>query len=74
MVTTIQVNENTLELLKKIKQEFEAQSYDEAINRVVIERTKGESMAGSLKKYFKNQSYKEVVKELQNERRKSDRF
>ncbi len=74
MVTTIQVNENTLQLLKKIKLELSVQSYDEAIKKVVIERTKGESMAGSLKKYFKNKSSKELLKELQNERRKSDRF
>lgn len=74
MVTTIQVNERTLEILKKLKQELRAKSYEEAIGRIFIERNRGESMAGSLKKYAGKQTLKQILKELQNERHKSDRF
>jgi hypothetical protein len=74
MVTTIQVDERTLMLLKKLKQEFNTKSYGEAINHMVIHRSKEKSMAGSLAKYYKNESTKEMVKELQAERRKSDRI
>ena len=74
MVTTIQVNERTLELLKKLKERYNAQSYDETINKVIVEKTKRKSMAGSLKKYLKNESLKEILTELQNERRKSGRY
>ena len=79
MVTTIQVDENTLLLLKKLKEELNAYSYDEAINKIAGERSKNyakkHSMAGSLKKYYKKgETLKDILKELQNERRKSDRF
>jgi predicted CopG family antitoxin len=74
MVTTIQIGEKTMEMLKKLKERHNAQSYDETINKIVIEKTKEKSMGGSLKKYFKNESLKEVLKELQNERRKSNRY
>ena len=76
MVTTIQINEQTLEILKKLKEEIQAKSYDETINKIVINRVKEKykSMGGSLKKYYKNKSLKEILDELQKERRKSDRF
>ena len=76
MVTTIQVNERTLLLLKKLKEELQAKSYEEAIIKVANQRTKvKESMAGSLKKYIKNsQKTKEIIKEIQDDRRKSNRF
>lgn len=74
MVTTIQVDENTLLLLKKLKEELNASSYDEAITKIAMKKTKKKSMAGSLAKYYKNTSLKEIIKELQDERRKSDRF
>ncbi len=74
MVTTIQVDEKTLLLLKTIKEELKASSYDEAITKLAMKRMKKKSMAGSLAKYYKNTSLKEILKELQNERRKSDRF
>ena len=74
MVTTIQINEQTLELLRKIKEEVQAKSYEEAIKKIIIDRTKKKSMAGSLAKYYKNKSLKEILKELQDDRRKSDRF
>jgi hypothetical protein len=75
MVTTIQVDEKTILLLKKLKEELAASSYDEAITKIVIKYIKPkESMAGSLRKYYKNYSREEMVKELKMERRKFDRF
>src|SRR3989344_1946438 len=58
MVTTIQINEQTLGLLKRIKEETKAKSYDEAINKIVINsaKEKYKSIGGSLKKYYKNKS------------------
>jgi|GEM_PF-2246807 len=73
--TTIQVDEKTLLLLKKLKQEYGVSSYGEAI---VISATKNAnqvSMAGCLKKYLKKgETTKDILRELQEERRKSDRF
>lgn len=75
MVTTIQVNEQTLELLKKLKRELNVHSYGEAIQKITIKSLKPKkSFAGSLKKYYKNYSSEQMLKELQEERRKSDRF
>ena len=75
MVTTIQINEKTLMLLKKLKEEFEAKSYEEAITKLAMQRTAGKSMAGSLAKYLKRgETVQDIVKELQEERRKGDRF
>ena len=74
MPTTIQISETTLELLKKLKQELNAPSYDEAIVEITTQRTAKKSMAGSLAKYYKNQSIKNILKDLQDERRKGDRF
>lgn len=76
MVTSIQVDEKTLLLLKKLKEELNTQSYDETINKIVIQRTKEKfkSIGGSLKKYYKNKPLKEILNELQKERRESDRF
>src|SRR3989344_4861247 len=74
MVTTIQVEEKTLLLLKKLKESLDASSYDEAITKIAIKHMKPEkSMAGSLGKYFKNYSTEKMVKEMQEERRKFDR-
>mgnify|MGYP001562358271 FL=1 len=72
--TPIQVNEYTLMLLKKLKDELNARSYDDAINKLAVQRIKKKSMAGSLAKYYKNYSMEKMVRELQEERRKSDRF
>jgi len=49
MPTTIQVNENTLKVLRKIKDETNSSSYDEAINKLVMSRDK-ESLSGFLGK------------------------
>ena len=74
MVTTIQIHETTLELLKKIKGETNAHSYDEAIKKIVIARTKNESLAGSLKGYMGKDSLKKILKDLRDMRNESDRF
>ena len=75
MVTTIQVDEKTILLLKKLKVSLDVSSYDEAITKIAIKYMKPEkSMAGSLGKYYKNYSTEKMVKELKEERRKLDRF
>ncbi|MBI3334350.1 hypothetical protein HYZ97_02595 [Candidatus Pacearchaeota archaeon] len=75
MVTTIQVDEKTLLILKKLKEALEASSYDEAINKIAIRHLKpNKSMAGSLKRYLKDENLKEILKELKEERRKSGRY
>ncbi len=72
MVTTIQVNEKTIMLLKKLKQELEVSSYDDAINKIAIKCLKPEiSMAGSLKKYVGKLSKQDI---LHNLRDKNDRI
>jgi hypothetical protein len=74
MATTIQVSHRTLALLKKLKEQMNASSYEEAIEKVVFEKTRQKSMAGALKKYFKNENAETMAKSLQKERRKSDRL
>lgn len=75
MVTSIQIDERTLLLLKKLKQELNASSYDEAIVKIAVQRTKGKSVGGSLRKYLKKgETLANIIKELQEERRKSDRL
>ena len=51
MYTTIQVKESTMQMLKSLKEEKKAKSYDEAIRRVLKEQRKArfESMRGTLK-------------------------
>ena len=66
MVTTIQLNENTLRLLKKLKEEVEAKSYEEVIKKIIMERTKKESMAGYLGKKYGLLSRKEILKGLRD--------
>ena len=65
MVTTIQINERTLVLLKKLKEEMNALSYDEAINRMVLKKE------NSIKGIFGRKSTKQI---LNNLRDKNDRF
>lgn len=66
MHTTIQIDEKTLRILKKIKKEKNASSYDEAINRLVLSR-KNESLAGFLGK----RPIKDLLGDLRN---KNERF
>lgn len=74
MVTTIQVDERTLLLLKKLKQELKAVSYDEAITKIALQRSNKENIGGILKNNYKKDSLKKILRELQEERRNSDRF
>ena len=72
MVTTIQVDEKTILLLKKLKEHLEASSYDEAITMIAIKYIKPQkSMAGSLKKYTGKLSRNEILKDLRD---KDDRL
>lgn len=72
MVTTIQVDEKTIYLLKKLKEQLDAVSYDEAINKIAIKCLKPEvSMAGSLKKYSPKLSKADILKDLKE---KNDRL
>jgi hypothetical protein len=67
MVTTIQVDEKTILLLKKLKRELEASSYDETINKIAIKCLKPDkSMAGSLKKYIGKLSRNEILNNLKD--------
>ncbi len=67
MVTTIQVSEKMLMMLKKLKEQMQASSYEEAMERIVVERTKPKSLAGFLGK----KTTKEILKGLKD---KNDRF
>lgn len=71
MVTTIQLNEHTLHLLKKLKEEVRAKSYEQAIRKVIMERTRKGSMAGYLGKKYGKMSRKEILIDLRDEH---DRF
>ncbi|MEK6829482.1 MAG: hypothetical protein AABY15_05095 [Nanoarchaeota archaeon] len=72
MVTTIQVDEKTILVLKKLKEMLNASSYDDAITRMAIKHMKPEkSMAGSLKKYTGKLSRKDILKDLRD---KDDRI
>ncbi|MBI2044997.1 hypothetical protein HYT23_02985 [Candidatus Pacearchaeota archaeon] len=72
MVTTIQVDEKTILLLKKLKEQLEASSYDEAITKVAIRHMKPQkSMAGSLKRYTGALSKEDILKDLRD---KNDRI
>ena len=60
MPTTIQLQDKTLEILRKIKLETHAQSYDEAINKLFKGSLKKESMAGFLGKKHLQSILKDV--------------
>ena len=65
MVTTIQVDEKTILLLKRLKQELDVSSYDDAINKIAMKCLKPEkSLAGSLRKYVKELSKEEILNDL----------
>ena len=65
MPTTIQINERTLKILKKIKSETNSSSYDEAINKLAL--SVKESLAG----YLGKMPSKKLLKDLRD---KNDRF
>ena len=62
MTTTIQINKKTLLLLKKLKEETKSSSYDEAINKITIERVRKKSLAGFLGKM----TVREILKNLRD--------
>ena len=67
MKTTIQINQNTLELLKKVKDDTSSNSYDEVINKIIIRNLNKESLFG----YLGKRNRKFILKELRD---KHDRF
>ena len=67
MKTTIQINQSTLELLKKVRDNTQSSSYDEAIKKVILKNINKESLYG----YLGKKSKKEILKGLRD---KSDRF
>lgn len=67
MATTIQVESETLELLRRFKESRNAKSYDEAVRRMMAEALPKKSMWGSLGK----KSKKEILEGLRD---KSDRL
>ena len=62
MTTTIQIQDETLELLKKVKEENHASSYDEAIRKIVILQVKEKSMGG----YLGSRPSKQLMKGLRD--------
>lgn len=67
MPTTIQIGEHTLKILKKIKDETQSSSYDEAINKIVVGSGKKVSLAG----YLGRRNIKEILMGLRD---KNERF
>ncbi|MEK6942275.1 MAG: hypothetical protein AABW85_05450 [archaeon] len=66
MATTIQVKETTLELLKRVRKNTNASSYDEAINKLA-KKVMNKSMAGTLARK-KHYSKDEILRGLRDER------
>ena len=66
MPTTIQIEDRTLKILKKVKEETNAYSYDEAINKIIAARVK-EYLGG----YLGKRPVKEILRDLRDEK---DRF
>jgi ABC-type oligopeptide transport system ATPase subunit len=69
-LTTIQVNATTLLLLKKLKEEMKAASYEEAITKFVAKNRVKKSMAGYLGKFLTQKEKEEI---LRDDRREEER-
>jgi predicted CopG family antitoxin len=67
MVTTIQIQDTTLQILKRVKAETQSRSYDDAITKLVAKKATTTSLAGFLGKL----PMKEIMKDLRD---KDDRF
>ena len=70
-ITTIQVDENVLALLQKLKQEYKASSYGEVIVKTLNNNQKNKSLAGYLGNLL---SKKEKGEIMHDDRRDSERF
>ncbi len=66
MPTTIQIQDRTLEILRKLKYETNSSSYDETIKKLAISSGKKESLAG----YLGRKPAKFIMKDLRD---KNDR-
>lgn len=64
MATTVQVAQETLELLKRFKGSRKAKSYDEAVRKMLVEAWPKESMWGVLGK----KTMKQIMEGLRDER------
>ena len=69
MPSTIQVEKDTMELLKNLKNAYKTKTYDDVINQLVRKKV-SPSMFGKLAKK-KKYTMKEILKGLRDE---SDRF
>ena len=67
MVTTIQIQDRTLEMLRKVKDETKSASYDEAIKKIILR----EQNKGSFFGYLGKKTRKEILRGLRD---KNDRF
>ncbi|MEK6961285.1 MAG: hypothetical protein AABX47_09010 [Nanoarchaeota archaeon] len=65
MSTTIQISDNTIDVLKRIRQQLNASSYDEAIQQILRDARRQKSMYGYLGKTV---SKKELLRDLRDER------
>lgn len=64
MVTTIQVDKQTLRILKKFKEDLNAASYDEVINKMAEMTISKKSLFGVL---GRSKSMKQILKGLRDE-------
>ena len=67
MTTTIQVSDDTLELLRKVKKDTQSTSYDEAIKQMVFWTVREKSLGG----YLGSSPRKQLLKDLRD---KHERF
>ena len=64
MTTTVQVQDETLELLRKVKAETQSSSYDEAIRKIVVLQVQEKTLGG----YLGARSPKRLLRGLRDER------
>ena len=74
MATTIQIDDKTLALLKKLKEDFNASSYDDTINHIFIERLRNYAKENSLAGFLNKKNSKKIINELKKARRENERF
>ena len=67
MSTTVQISDETLELLRKIKADTKSTSYDEAIRKVVASCVREKSLGG----YLGRKPSSQILKNLRD---KHERF